>query len=89
MAQRASAFYAPSAAVAELVDSIHMDLHRVICVSVMFQGEYGISDVAMSLPVVIGRNGIERVLTPNLTEEEEKQLKDSAKTLKAIMGGKK
>jgi malate dehydrogenase len=89
MAQRASAFYAPSAAVADLVDSIHMNLNRVICVSVMFQGEYGISDVAMSLPTVIGRNGIERVLTPNLTKEEEKQLKDSAKTLKAIMGGKK
>ena len=89
MAQRASAFYAPSAAVADLVDSIHMNLHRVICVSIMFQGEYGISDVAMSLPVVIGRNGIERVLTPNLTKEEQKQLKDSAKTLKAIMGGKK
>ncbi len=87
MAQRASAFYAPSAAVADLVDSIHMDLRRVIPVSLLFQGEYGISGVAMSLPAVIGREGIERVLTPALTGEEERQLKRSAGELQAAMGG--
>jgi len=85
MAQRASAFYAPSAAIADLIDAIHMDLRRVSCVSLMFQGEYGISGVAMSLPAVIGRNGIERVITPGLTEEEQQRLRSSAAELEKIL----
>jgi malate dehydrogenase len=91
MAQRASAFYAPSAAIADVVDAIHMDLRRVTCVSLMFQGEYGIDGVAMSLPAVIGRGGIERVLIPRLTEEEKKSLRSSAVALQRILGagGKK
>jgi malate dehydrogenase len=85
MAQRASAFYAPSAAIADLVDAIHMDLRRVTCVSLLFEGEYGINGVAMSLPAVIGRNGIERVITPNLTEEEQKRIRSSAAELEKIL----
>jgi len=91
MAQRASAFYAPSAAIADLVDAIHMDLRRITCVSLMFAGEYGISGVAMSLPAVIGRNGIQRVITPRLTDKEKKQLQSSAGQLEKILasgGGK-
>jgi len=87
MAQRANAFYAPSAAVADLVDTVHMDLKRVMSVSLMFQGEYGISGVAMSLPAVIGREGIQRVLTPRITAEQQKLLESSAQELKNIMGG--
>jgi len=91
MAQRSSAFYAPSAAIVDVVDAIHMDLRRVTCVSLLFAGEYGINGVAMSLPAVIGRNGIERVITPSLTEEEQKQLRSSAAELEKILasgGGK-
>jgi malate dehydrogenase len=87
MAQRASAFYAPSAAAADLVDSIHMDLRRVMSVSVLLQGEYGINGVAMSLPAVIGRDGAQRILTPALTEEEEQKLKRSAADLQVAAGG--
>lgn len=87
MAQRANAFYAPSAAVADLVDTVHMDLKRVMSVSLVFQGEYGISGVAMSLPAVIGREGIQRVLTPRITAEQQKLLESSAQELKNIMGG--
>ncbi len=85
MAQRSSAFYAPSAAIVDVVDAIHMDLRRVSCVSMLFQGEYGISGVAMSLPAVIGRNGIERVITPKLTEEEQQLLRSSAGQLEKIL----
>jgi malate dehydrogenase len=85
MAQRSSAFYAPSAAIADLIDAIHMDLRRVSCVSLLFQGEYGINGVAMSLPAVIGRNGIERVITPKLTEEEQQRLRSSAAELEKIL----
>jgi malate dehydrogenase len=91
MAQRSSAFYAPSAAIVEVVDAIHMDLRRVTCVSLLLQGEYGINGVAMSLPAVIGRNGIERVLTLRLTEEEQQRLRSSAGELEKILaagGGK-
>jgi malate dehydrogenase len=91
MAQRSSAFYAPSAAIVDLVDAIHMDLRRTTCVSLLFDGEYGIKGVAMSLPAVIGRNGIERVITPKLTEQEHEQLGSSAGQLEKILaagGGK-
>jgi malate dehydrogenase len=91
MAQRSSAFYAPSAAIADLVDAIHMDLCRITCVSLLFDGEYGIRGVAMSLPAVIGRTGIVRVITPKLTEEEQKKLLSSAAELEKILaagGGK-
>jgi malate dehydrogenase len=70
MAQRSSAFYAPSAAVADIANSVHMDLRRVLCVSLLLEGEYGLRGVALSLPAVVGRGGVRRVLTPRLTEEE-------------------
>jgi malate dehydrogenase len=91
MAQRSSAFYAPSAAIVDVVDAIHMDLRRVTCVSLLLRGEYGIDGVAMSLPAVIGRNGIERVITPKLTDKEQQQLRSSAAELEKILasgGGK-
>jgi len=85
MAQRASAFYAPSAAITDLVDAIHMDLRRVLCVSLMFQGEYDIEGVAMSLPAVIGANGIERVILPELTPAELERLRSSSADLRSIL----
>jgi len=78
MAQRSSAYYAPSAAVAELVAAVINDLHRILPVSIVLQGEYGLDDVALSLPCVVGRSGVERVLMPRLTEEENQWLVASA-----------
>ena len=57
MAKRSSSYYAPSAAVAELADSVHMNLNRIFPVSIVLEGEYGVRDAALSLPVVIGENG--------------------------------
>jgi malate dehydrogenase len=84
MAQRSSAFYAPSAAAADLADAVHMDLRRVLCVSVGLQGEYGVSGVAMSLPAVIGSEGILRVLTPKLDEQELQRFRQSAGELELL-----
>ena len=78
-------YYTPSAAAAEVIDSIHMDLKRILSVSIEFSGEYGISGVAMSLPCVIGKNGIEKVLTPLLTEAEQNALAKSANAIKEII----
>ncbi len=84
MAQRSSAFYAPSAAVADIVNSIHMDLRRVLCLSLVLKGEYGLAGVALSLPAVIGKGGVRRVLTPRLSEEELDSLKRSASELASL-----
>jgi len=74
MAQRSSAYYAPSAAVAELVAAVVGDLHRILPVSILLTGEYDLRDVALSLPCVVGRQGVERVLMPRLTPDEHRQL---------------
>jgi len=81
MAQRSSAFYAPSAAVADIVNAVHMDLGRVLCVSLVLRGEYGLAGVALSLPAVVARGGVRRVFTPRLTEAELACLSRSAEEL--------
>jgi malate dehydrogenase len=86
MAQRSSAYYAPSAAAADIVNAVHMDLRRILCVSLPLRGEYGLEGVALSLPAVVGRGGVQRVLTPRLTEEELAALRRSAAELAAIGG---
>lgn len=88
LAQRSSAYYAPSAAAAELVDSIHMDLKRLFSVSVLLEGEYGVSGVALNVPAVIGKDGIERVLTPELEPEELQTFRSSARDLSAALEGR-
>jgi malate dehydrogenase len=84
MAQRSSAFYAPSAAVADIANSVHMDLRRVLCLSLVLQGEYGLGGVALSLPAVVGRGGVRRVLTPRLMEAELAVMKRSAAELREL-----
>jgi malate dehydrogenase len=85
MAQRSSAYYAPSAAVAELVAAVVGDLHRILPVSILLDGEYDLHKVALSLPCVVGRQGVERVLMPRLTPDEHRQLTQSAAA--AVDGG--
>ena len=87
MAQRASAYYAPSAAAAELVDSIHMDLRRIFPVSLLLAGEYGLAGAALSLPAVVGRRGVARVLTPALTPGEQQRLALSAERVRQTVEG--
>ena len=70
LAKRFGSFYTPAAAIAELIDAIHRDLKKIVSVSINLDGEYGLKEGALSLPVVVGRNGIERILTLQLTENE-------------------
>lgn len=79
MAQRASAFYAPSAIAADLAEAIHFDSKRILSLSHLASGQYGLEGVCISLPCVIGRNGIEKTFEPVLTETEEAILKNSVK----------
>lgn len=65
-----SAWYAPGASVAYLVDSILNDQKKMIPCSVMLDGEYGQSDICMGVPCIIGKNGVEQIVDINLDENE-------------------
>ena len=69
-----SAWYAPGAAVAFLVDSILNDQKRIIPCSVYLEGEYGQKDICIGVPVVIGRNGWENVIDLKLNEKNESEI---------------
>ncbi len=80
-----SAWYAPGAAVASMVDAIVHDQHRVFPVCAYVDGEYGLNDIYLGVPCIIGKNGVERIITLNLDEAEKKLLIDSAKSVKETM----
>lgn len=80
-----SAYYAPGAAVAEMVAAIAGDQKRVLAASIELQGEYGLSDVFMGVPVVLGSGGVERVIELELSEEEMAALRRSAEAVRAAI----
>lgn len=73
-----SAFYAPSAGVVQMVDSIVLDKKRILPCAVYLEGEYGINGVFVGVPAKIGNDGIEKVIEIKLTPDEEAALKKSA-----------
>jgi len=79
-----SAWYAPGASVAYLVDSILGDQKRMIPCSVFLEGEYGLKDICIGVPCIIGANGIEAIVDVKLNEQEKQQLSDSADKVRAM-----
>jgi len=79
-----SAWYAPGASVAYLVDSILGDQKRMIPCSVLLEGEYGLEDICIGVPCIIGVNGIEAIVDVKLNEQEKQQLSDSADKVRAM-----
>ena len=79
-----SAWYAPGASVAYLVDSILGDQKRMIPCSVLLEGEYGLEDICIGVPCIIGANGIEAIVDVKLNEQEKQQLSDSADKVGAM-----
>jgi len=73
-----SAWYAPGASVAFLVDSILNDQKRMIPCSVMLDGEYGQSDICIGVPCIIGKNGIEQIVDIQLNDAEKALFAKSA-----------
>jgi malate dehydrogenase len=65
-----SAWYAPGSAAAQMVEAIVRDQRRVFPVCINLEGEYGISNCYLGVPVILGKNGVERVLELNLNKEE-------------------
>ncbi|MFN8274042.1 MAG: malate dehydrogenase [Flavobacteriaceae bacterium] len=79
-----SAWYAPGASVAYLVDSILNDQKKMIACSVFLEGEYGLSDICIGVPCIIGKNGVEQILDINLNDTEKAALAKSADAVRAM-----
>ena len=79
-----SAWYAPGASVAYLVDSILHDQKRIIPCSVMLDGEYGQSDICIGVPTIIGKNGWEKIMDLNLNDKELVSFKKSASAVRTM-----
>jgi len=77
-----SAWYAPGAAVSSLVHSIACDQKKIFPCSSFLDGEYGLNDLCIGVPVVLGKNGIEEIIEIELTESELLALKESAEAVK-------
>ena len=84
-----SAYYAPAAAAVQMVESIVHDQKRILPCSALLQGEYGYEDVVVGVPVVLGKNGLEKIIELKLNDEEKAMLKVScdhvAVTIKEAM----
>ncbi|MDA3944245.1 MAG: malate dehydrogenase [Bacteroidetes bacterium] len=80
-----SAWYAPGAAAAQMVEAIVDDQSRVFPVCAMLQGEYGLKDVYLGVPVKLGRKGIEEIIEVELNKEEKKLLQDSSEAVQKVM----
>jgi malate dehydrogenase len=80
-----SAWYAPGSAAAQMVESIVRDEKRIYPVCAWLTGEYGLSDVYLGVPAVLGKNGIERIIEVSLNEAEKALLHKSASAVKEVM----
>ena len=83
--QSGSAFYAPSAAVVEMVDSILLDQKRLLPCAAYLQGEYGIDDLFVGVPVKLGASGVEEVIELDLEQSELEDLKSSAGAVRELV----
>jgi len=81
-----SAWYAPGAAVAQMVDAVLLDEHRVLPCTAYLEGAYGIDGLYMGVPVRLGAGGIEEVLELELTDDERSALERSAAAVQEVVG---
>src|SRR5437764_5630463 len=81
-----SAWYAPGAASAQMVDSVVLDEKRVLPCTAYLEGEYGIDGLYMGVPVKLGRNGVEQVLEVDLDDAEREALGKSADAVREVVG---
>jgi malate dehydrogenase len=79
-----SAFYAPSASAVDMVEAIHKDEKRVMPCSVLCEGEYGLKNVIVGVPVKIGRSGVEQIVEYELTVNERAALETSANAVREL-----
>lgn len=80
-----SAWYAPGAAAAQMAEAVLTDKKKIVPVSIRLDGEYGLKDVYLGVPVVLGKEGIEKVIELDLNEEETELLHQSSNAVKNVM----
>ena len=80
-----SAFYAPGASIARMIEAVIADQHRIFSVSTYLEGEFGQRDIFMSVPCVIGGGGVERILEVDLDPDERRALERSAESIKRVI----
>lgn len=80
-----SAWYAPGASAAQMVEAIVRDQKRIFPVCAWLQGEYGLKNIYLGVPVKLGKNGIEQIIELQLNDDEKKLLSESAKAVKEVM----
>jgi malate dehydrogenase len=81
-----SAWYAPGAATAQMVDAVMLDEKRVLPCTAYLEGEYGIEGLYMGVPVKLGASGIEEIVELELTDEEQAALQASAEAVREVVG---
>ena len=81
-----SAWYAPGAAAAQMVDAILLDEKRLLPCTALLEGEYGIEGLYMGVPVKLGAEGVEGIVELDLSEQERKWLRDSADAVREVVG---
>jgi malate dehydrogenase len=80
-----SAYYAPAAATAQMVEAVLKDKKRVMPVSAYLTGQYGLNDIYFGVPVILGAGGVEKIIELPLNEEEMALLNASAKAVRATL----
>jgi len=79
-----SAWYAPGAAVSSMVHAIVCDTKKIFPCSALLEGEYGLNDISLGVPCIIGKNGIEKIVEIELSETEKAKFADSAVGVRAV-----
>ena len=82
---KGSTYYAIGLALTRISGAILRNEHSILTVSLLLQGEYGIDNICLSVPCVVGRTGVERIITARLSEDEQAALKASAQTLRKVL----
>jgi len=85
--RKGATYYAVAVGLMQIVESIVRDQKTVLTTSTLVNGAYGISDVYLSLPTIVGAKGVVQVLTPDLSEQEVGKLRHSAEILKGMIAG--
>ena len=80
-----SAWYAPGAAAAQMVESIVKNENRIFPCCAMLNGQYGLKDIYLGVPVKLGKNGIEQIIELKLNKDESELLNTSAKAVRSVM----
>jgi malate dehydrogenase len=82
---KGSTVYAPAIAIATMANSIIKDQKRIVCAPTIPEGEYGLKEISLGLPIILGNNGMEKIIELDLDETEKKNLFDAAVTIRSAI----